>query len=83
MERVQRLWLVTDADAPDPALLSQHPDVQIVHVPRDALGRLPAGIERIYLIDPLGNFVLAFPADPDIKRAARDVERLLRASRIG
>jgi cytochrome oxidase Cu insertion factor (SCO1/SenC/PrrC family) len=83
MERVQRLWLVTDADAPDPALLSQHPDVQIAHVPRDALGRLPAGIERIYLIDPLGNFVLAFPADPDIKRAARDVERLLRASRIG
>ncbi len=83
MERVQRLWLVTDADVPDPALLSQHPDVRIAHVPRDALRSLPAGIERIYLIDPLGNYVLAFPADPDIKKVAKDVERLLKASRIG
>ncbi len=83
MERVQRLWLVTDADAPDPALLSQHPDVQIARVPHDALRSFPEGVERIYLIDPLGNFVLAFPVDPDIKKTAKDIERLLKASRIG
>ena len=83
MERVQRLLLVTDADVPDPALLSQHPDLAVARVPRSALGSLPAGVERIYVIDPLGNFVLAFPADPDIKGTAKDVERLLKASRIG
>jgi hypothetical protein len=83
MERVQRVWLVTDDAAPDPALLAQHPDLLVARVSREALAGLPAGADRIYVIDPLGNLVLAFPADPDIKRAAKDVERLLRASRIG
>jgi hypothetical protein len=83
MERVQRVWLVTGADTPDPALVSAHPDLEVARVTREALAGLPAGIDRIYVIDPLGNFVLAFPADPDIKKAARDVERLLKASRIG
>ena len=83
MERVQRVWLVTDDAAPDPALLAQHPDLLVARVSPEALAGLPAGPERIYVIDPLGNLVLAFPADPDIKRAAKDVERLLRASRIG
>jgi hypothetical protein len=83
MERVQRVWLVTGAAAPDPALLAQHPDLLVARVPQGALAGLPAGADRIYIIDPLGNLVLAFPPDPDIKRAAKDVERLLRASRIG
>jgi cytochrome oxidase Cu insertion factor (SCO1/SenC/PrrC family) len=83
MERVQRVWLITDDVAPDPALLAQHPDLLVARVPREGLAGLPAGPERIYVIDPLGNLVLALPADPDIKRAAKDVERLLRASRIG
>jgi len=39
--------------------------------------------QDIYLIDPLGNVVLRYPVDPDIKRMAKDLERLLRASRIG
>ena len=38
---------------------------------------------NLYLLDPLGNLVLRYPADPDIKRLAKDLERLLRASRIG
>ena len=83
MERVQRVLLVTDDMAPDPALLAQHPDLRVAYVNRDALATLPAGADRIYLVDPLGNLVLAFPADPDIKRMAKDVERVLRASRIG
>jgi len=83
MERVQRVWLVTDEAAPDPTLLAQHPDLLVARVSREALAGLPAGADRIYVIDPLGNLVLAFPPDPDIKRAAKDVERLLRASRIG
>ena len=83
MERVQRVWLVTDDTAPDPALLAQHPDLMVVHVPRSAAAALPAGADRIYLIDPLGNLVLAFPAVPDIRKVAKDIERVLKASRIG
>jgi len=82
-ERVQRVWLVTDNAAPDPALLALHPDLEVVRVSGEALGPLPAGMDRIYLVDPLGNLVLAFPRDPDIKRVAKDIERVLRASRIG
>ena len=83
MERVQRVWLVTDDDVPDPALLAQHPDLMVVHVPRSTAAALPAGADRIYLIDPLGNLVLAFPGDPDIRKVAKDIERVLKASRIG
>jgi hypothetical protein len=83
MERVQRIWLITDGGSPDPALVAQHPDLTVARVPAEALAGLPAGVARIYLVDPLGNLVLAFPADPDIKRTAKDIERLLRASRIG
>lgn len=83
MERVARVWLVTDGAAPDPALLAQHPDLAIVRGAPAALGPWGAGPERIYLVDPLGNLVLAFPRDPDIKGMAKDITRLLKASRIG
>jgi len=83
MERVQRVWLVTDDVVPDAALLAQHPDLLVVHVPRSAAAALPVGADRIYLIDPLGNLVLAFPAEPDIRKVAKDIERVLKASRIG
>jgi hypothetical protein len=83
MDRVQRVWLVTDDAAPAVSLLAEHPDLLVARVPAEALSRLPAGPDRIYLIDPLGNLVLAFPLEPDIKRTAKDIERLLRASRIG
>ena len=83
MERVQRVWLVTDNVMPDPALLAQHPDLLVARVSRESLAGFPAGVDRIYLIDPLGNLVLAFPRDPDIRKIAKDIERVLRASRIG
>ena len=49
-----------------------------------AWAALPGGgAQRIYLIDPLGNLVLRYPDDPDIKGLAKDLKRLLEASRIG
>lgn len=81
MERVTRVWLVTQG-TPAPAILAEHPDLVAV-TGTGGLGGFPAGAHRIYLIDPLGNLVLAYPRDPDIKAMAGDVARLLRASRIG
>jgi hypothetical protein len=83
MERVARLLVVTDDGAPPAPLAAEHPDLVTARVPAGALGAWPAGDERIYLVDPLGNFVLAFPRDPDIKAMAKDLTRLLKASRIG
>lgn len=81
MERVERVWLVTDG-APAPAVMAEHPDLVAV-ASAGGLAGFPAGADRIYVVDPLGNLVLAYPRDPDIKAMARDLTRLLRASRIG
>ncbi|MBK9117964.1 MAG: cytochrome C oxidase subunit I [Betaproteobacteria bacterium] len=83
MDRVTRVWFVTDDAPPPPALLAQHPDVVAVRVPAGALAAWGKGADRIYVVDPLGNLVLAFPRDPDIKAMAKDLTRLLKASRIG
>jgi len=83
MERVRRVWFVTDDTPPDAAIVAEHPDLAVVRDAPGALSTWPGGAERIYLIDPLGNLVLAWPRDPDIKKMAKDLERLLRASRIG
>jgi len=37
----------------------------------------------MYLIDPLGNLMLQWPAQADMKRMRKDLGRLLWASRIG
>jgi cytochrome oxidase Cu insertion factor (SCO1/SenC/PrrC family) len=86
-ERVIRIWLETaDAPAPPPRLLAQHPGLVAARIDADQWASLRGAIDppqSIYLVDPLGNVVLRYPADPDIKRMAKDLERLLKASRIG
>lgn len=81
--RVVRLWLVSDGGDPGRALLEQNPGLVVARVPADAVAALPRGAEAIHLVDPLGNQVLAWPVDPDIKAMAKDLGRLLKASRIG
>jgi hypothetical protein len=82
-ERVVRVWLVAGDAALPAALLAQHPGLVVVRVPDTVPARFPGGADAIYLIDPLGNLVLRYPDDPDIKGVARDLTRLLKASRIG
>ena len=82
-ERVVRVWLVTDAAPPDAARLAEQPSLLVVRVDAAVAAALPGGPDRITLVDPLGNQVLAWPADPDIKGVARDVSRVLKASQIG
>jgi hypothetical protein len=82
-ERVVRLWLVTDKAMPASALLAEHADLTVVRVDPRVAAALPEGPDSIYLVDPLGNFVLAWPSQPDIKAVAKDLGRLLRASSIG
>jgi hypothetical protein len=83
MERVRRVWLVTDAGTPPDAVLAEHPGLVVVRADAAAAGRLPRGPGTIYLVDPLGNQVLAWPREPDIKALAKDLARVLKASRIG
>lgn len=84
-ERIVRVLLQpTGAVAPSSAMLGEHPGLIAVEAEPRAWQRLPgAGRDSIYVVDPLGNVVLRYPFDPDIKGMAKDLERLLKASRIG
>lgn len=82
-ERIVRAWLVAGDAMPAPALLAPHPDLVVIRVSGSAPDLLPGGAGTVYVIDPLGNLVLRYPDDPDIRGIANDLTRLLKASRIG
>ncbi len=87
MDRIERVWLLEDADVPAAALVSEYAGTHLLQAPSDALlAKLPATSslrDHIYLVDPLGNLVLRYPRDADPSRIKKDLSRLLRASRIG
>ena len=84
MQRVARLWLLTDAAQPRAELLAAidgtviAPAVAGIDFPAQG-----AVTEHIYLVDPLGNLMMRFPRDPDPARVIKDLQRLLRASGFG
>jgi hypothetical protein len=82
-ERIVRVWIVVGDAAPAATLLAKHPGLVVVRAAEAAPAMLSGGADSLYLIDPLGNLVLRFPDDPDIKGIANDLTRLLKASRIG
>jgi hypothetical protein len=88
-DRVDKIWLVTDgAELPAAlrAALQADPGLQVLRVPRAALAawlQPQAGHaleDHLYLVDPMGEWMLRVPADPDPARIKRDLDRLLRAS---
>jgi len=86
MERVERLWLLSDEGQPDTGMLGRYEGMRIGRAPAGLLRLFPADgdpAEHIYLIDPLGNLMLRFPAAADGRKAARDIARLLRVSHVG
>lgn len=78
MERIERLWLVSGPGAPRPELLAAIEGTRVAAAEHPAFAR-----EHIYLVDPLGNLMLRFPRDPDPARMIKDLQRLLRYSRMG
>jgi hypothetical protein len=87
--RIERIWLVLDNQAVSPQLLAEHPGLHVVRAaPAQVQAFLPAPAAAtvqapIYLIDPLGNLMLQWPPQADMKRMRKDFGRLLWASRIG
>jgi hypothetical protein len=88
-DRLDRVWLVQDTEPVDPALLPGLKEATVLRVPADELARWLAPApghdigEHLYLVDPLGNWMMRFPAGLDLAgagRAKRDLERLMRAS---
>jgi cytochrome oxidase Cu insertion factor (SCO1/SenC/PrrC family) len=87
MTRVERVWLLEDDRRPAGDLVSDYAGTWIVEAGGSGLREhFPApGAPRdhVYLVDPRGNLMLRFPADPDARRMVQDLGRLLRVSRAG
>ncbi len=88
-DRVDRVWLINDEAAIPDALRPALASSTVLRVAPAALAQWlePAAGQRLqdhlYLVDPLGNWMMRFPADldaADAAKAKRDLERLLRAS---
>ena len=81
MERIERLWVVTDAAKPRPELLAA---IEGTHLASDAAAaKAFPDTAGIYLVDPIGNLMMRFPADADPSKVIKDLQRLLKYSRIG
>ena len=88
-DRLDRVWFITD-DAPvNKSLLPALSQSQVLRLKAEALqGWLkPAAdhalADHLYVVDPMGNWMMRFPAPMNVSSAAkakRDLERLMRAS---
>jgi len=89
MERIERVWLVTDQTPLSIELMKWIDGTRILRVQRDAVaGWLPVeqggkADDHLYLIDPLGNLMMRFPKNADPKQVSKDLGKLLKASAIG
>jgi cytochrome oxidase Cu insertion factor (SCO1/SenC/PrrC family) len=91
-ERVQRVFLADGAPADIATLRSEHPDLTTVLVTAEAAPLVAllrkaepqeAAADRIYLIDPLGNLMMLYPAGAAPRGMLEDIKRLLGLSHVG
>jgi cytochrome oxidase Cu insertion factor (SCO1/SenC/PrrC family) len=81
MERIERLWVLTDAGKPRPEVLAA---IEGAHVSSDAAAaKAFPDTSGIYLVDPAGNLMMRFPAAPDPAKLIKDLQRLLKYSGLG
>lgn len=88
-DRVDWVWLVSD-DAPiDPSLMPALASATVLRVPTAQLQTWlqpeqgTALQDHLYVVDPLGNWMMRFPARitvDKVSKVKRDLDRLLRAS---
>lgn len=85
--RIERVWVVEDGAAPAADALKNQEGL-IVWTPTSSEFAAqfpgdPARAAHIYLVDPLGNLMLRWPADPEPKKIMKDLKLLLKASQVG
>ena len=87
MVRRERVWLLSDRQSPAPDPLAEYEGTRdVVAEGSEALAAFPAPVDRaahLYVVDPQGNLMMRFPEKPDPTRMIKDLQRLLRPSRIG
>ena len=89
-DRLDWIWLIPDdAPLPEKLLPALAAGATVLRVPEAALSKWLRPVdghqltEHLYVVDPIGNWMMRFPAKLDASgaaRAKRDLERLMRAS---
>jgi len=88
-ERLDKVWLITDSASPRREVMegiSATAPPTLLRITEADLGRWLAPqtghtlAEHMYLVDPMGRWMMRVPGDPDPAKLKRDIERLLRAS---
>jgi hypothetical protein len=80
MDRVERLWLLTDDARPRTELLQAVEGTVIERARR--MSDFPGeATDHIYVVDPLGNLMMRYPRDPDPSRMLKDLQRLMKFAR--
>ena len=88
-DRIDKLWLVTDDGPIAPALLAAlaaAPDTRVLRVHSPALQQWLAAApgesleSHLYVVDPMGQWMMRAPPRADAAKFKRDIDKLLRAS---
>lgn len=85
MDRVERLWLLTDDVVPSAELQQAHAGLHYLRTSVSPTSQF-VGSETgayLYMIDPLGHVMMRWPQNPDPSRMIKDIKQLLKASQIG
>ena len=95
MERIERVWLITDDQPLDTVMMRVQDGTHMLRASAAAVARwLPvepggSAADHVYLIDPLGNLMMRFPKGAvssdleTVKKVNKDIGKLLKASAIG
>ena len=85
-ERIDKIWFITDGGAIAPALRQAIVPMTFLRADRNALAAWLAPEagqaleDHLYVVDPMGEWMMRVPADAEPARVKRDLDRLLRAS---
>jgi hypothetical protein len=97
MERIERVWMITDDKPLDTVLMRVEDGTHMLRAPAEAVqqwlpleqGTADRASDHVYLIDPLGNLMMRFPKGAvssdieKVKKVNKDIAKLLKASAIG
>jgi hypothetical protein len=89
MDRIERVWLITDNAPLDTMLMREYDGTRLLRAKADLVNAwLPVesgtvASDHLFMIDPLGNLMMRFPKDADPNKIKKDITKLLKASSIG
>ena len=90
LRRVQRLYLINAIDSSSelPEVLEHHPRMTVASLKEEAQEQIlktlgDASTGTVFLIDPLGNLMMRYNDEATAKGMIKDLQHLIKASRIG